>query len=54
MAYVGSMEARLYITNLRSFNNFYGYHEKNNNIPLPENVPDNITIDEYYAQRRQQ
>jgi len=53
MAYVGSMEARLYITNLRNFNERYGYSEKNNNIPLPEDVPNNITIEQYYAQRQQ-
>jgi hypothetical protein len=49
MEYVPSMNAREYIECLRSFNVFYGYSKRNINIPLPENVPDNITIQEYYS-----
>jgi hypothetical protein len=53
MAYNPEMEARLYIARLRDFNILYGYQYRNNNLPLPENVPENITIEQYDAQQQQ-
>lgn len=47
MAYDGEMDAREYYERLRAFNIANGYSEDNNNLPLPEDVPANLTIMEY-------
>jgi hypothetical protein len=47
MAYDGSMDAREYYTRLRAFNIANRYLEDNNNLPLPEDVPENVTLMDY-------
>ena len=53
MAYNPDMDARAYFARLREFNIFYGYQHRNNNLPEPDDVPENITIEQYDAQQQQ-
>jgi hypothetical protein len=46
MAFDGELPAREYYIRLREFNTRHGYPE-DNNLPLPENVPENVSISEY-------
>ncbi len=50
MGYNPYLTAREHFERLRAFNHFYGYFEDNNNLPLPEDVPADITIAEYEFQ----
>ena len=47
MAFDGELPAREYYIRLREFNSRHGYPQDNNNLPLPEDVPENMIIADY-------
>ena len=52
MAYDGRMFAREWYDSYRMFNIEYGYFANNVGVPLPRDIPENMTLEDYDVYRR--